>query len=130
MNSTETLFNWLKRILIVHLLAVVAQAVTSGTFMSGNHAAVGAHVLVSRILLGICLLQIAVTIILRRRGGCPNWALISAFAILVFEGLEIYFGVRRELILHVPLALGIYGGIMRQAFWAIREVRTGREASL
>ncbi len=130
MNPSGTLFKWLSRILILHLLLVAAQAFIAGSFMSGNDAAVFFHALVARLIFGICVLQIAVTILLRRRGGCPNWVLVSAFAILICEVIEMYCGVRRILTMHIPLALGIYGGIMRQGFWAIRESRSPKEATL
>jgi len=130
MNPSGTLFKWLSRILILHLLLVAAQALIAGSFMSGNDAALLFHALVARLILGICVLQIVVTILLRRRGGCPNWVLVSAFAILICEAIEIYSGMRRGLVLHIPLALGIYGGIMRQGFWAIRESRSAKEVTL
>lgn len=128
-KSKRSLFDWLKRILVIHLLAVVAQAGIAGMFMSGNDGAVAVHVLVAKLVLGICILQIAVTVVLRRRGECPNWVLASALAILLFEGTEVYFGVQRVLVLHIPIAFGIFGGIMRQAFWAIRETRPAKEVT-
>lgn len=130
MNSSGTLFKGLSRILILHLLLVAAQAFIAGSFMSGHDAAVLVHSLVARLILVTCVLQIAITILLHHRGGCPNWVLLSAFAILVCEVIQIYCGMRRSLVLHIPLALGIFGGIMSQVFWAIRESRSAKEVTL
>jgi hypothetical protein len=50
-------------------------------------------------------------------------------AILLAEVLETYSGYRGILVLHVPLAMGIFGGIMRQLFWAVRGTRLRRPPS-
>ena len=104
-GETKGILRLLRGVLSIHLLAVIAQAVAA-----------------------ICLLQIAITALLRVRSGCPTWMLISAIAILLAEVLETYSGYRGILVVHVPLAMGIFGGVMRQLFWAVRETRSANEA--
>jgi hypothetical protein len=60
--------------------------------------------------------------------GCTvNSGAISVIAILLAEVLETYSGYRGILVVHVPLAMGIFGGIMRQLFWAVRGARSANE---
>jgi hypothetical protein len=126
-GETRAVLSVLRMVLLIHLLAVVAQATLAGMFLSGSGMALLLHEMTARGLVGICLLQIAITVLLRVRGGCPAWVLISAIAILLAEMLETYSGYRGLLAVHVPLALGIFGGIMRQLFWAVRGTRSANE---
>jgi hypothetical protein len=126
-GEIRAVLSLLRLVLLIHLLAVVTQATLAGMFLSGSGVALSLHQMTARALVGICLFQIAITVLLRARGGCPTWVLISAIAILLAEVLEIYSGYRGILAVHVPLALGIFGGIMRQLFWAVRGTRSANE---
>jgi hypothetical protein len=121
--TNSIVFKLLRVIIPAHLLTVVLQATWAGSFMSGNMIAVTLHELTARILIGLCLLQIVAAAYLRVRQVCPRWILVSAIGILLAEVIETYSGYRHILVLHVPLAIGIFGGIMRQFFWAMREAR-------
>jgi len=127
-GETKGVLSLLRAVLLIHLLAVTAQAMFAGMFLSGSGMALSWHEMTARAVVGICLLQIAITVLLRIRGGCPTWVPISAIGILLAEALETYSGYRGMLVLHVPLALGIFGGIMRQLFWAIREAGLANRA--
>jgi hypothetical protein len=129
-DSTVNFFNLLRVVLIVHLLSVIAQAAFAGMFLSGSDTAVSLHEITARVLVVICLLQIAITALLKVRGRCPAWVLPYAITILLAEIFETYTGQRRILVLHVPLAILIFGGIMRQLFWAVGTERATQEASL
>jgi hypothetical protein len=122
-GETKGGLSLLRVVLLIHLLAVIAQATLAGMFLSGSGVALSRHEMTGRAVVGICLLQIAITVLLRVRGECPTWVLISAIAILLAEVLETYSGYRGILVVHVPLAMGIFGGIMRQLFWAVRGTR-------
>jgi hypothetical protein len=126
-GETKAVLSLLRVVLLIHLLAVITQGTLAGMFLSGSGTALSLHEMTARALMGICLLQIAITVLLRARGGCPAWLLISAIAILLAEVLETYSGYRGILAVHVPLALGIFGGIMRQLFWAVRGTRPAKE---
>ncbi len=119
-SETKGILSVLRVVLLIHLLAVLAQGTLAGMFLSGSGVALSLHEMTARGLVGICLLQIAITVLLRARGGCPTWVLISGIGILLAEVLETYSGYRGILAIHVPLALGIFGGIMRQLFWVVR----------
>ncbi len=121
-NNTTSVFGALRLTLLVHLLTIIAQAMFAGMLLSGNGTAAELHALTARVLVGVGLLQIGLTVSLRIRGGCQAWVLFSAVGILLAEVLETWAGYHRILVLHVPLAIGIFGGIMRQLFWAMREV--------
>ena len=126
-GETKGILSLLRGVLSIHLLAVIAQATLAGMFLSGSGTALSWHEMTARALAGICVLQIATTGLLRVRGVCPTWMLISAIAILLTEVLETYSGYRGILVVHVPLAMGIFGGVMRQLLWAVRGTRSGNE---
>jgi hypothetical protein len=126
-GETKTVLSVLRVVLLIHLLAVIAQATLAGMFISGSGVALSWHEMTARGLVGICLLQIVIMVLLRVRGGCSTWMVISATAILLAEVLETYSGYRGILAVHVPLALGIFGGIMRQLFWALRGTHSANE---
>jgi hypothetical protein len=129
-NNTSKLLGSLRSVLVIHLFTVVSLGALAGMFLSGNDTAVALHEITGRFLVGICLLQITLTALLRARGVCPAWVLPYAIGILIAELLETYAGYRRILALHVPLAILIFGGIMRQLFWAIGTVRASKEVQL
>jgi hypothetical protein len=126
-GETKGILSLLRGVLSIHLLAVIAQATLAGMFLSGSGTALSRHEMTARALAAICLLQIATTVLLRVRSGCPTWMLISAVAILLAEVLETYSGYRGILVVHVPLAMGIFGGTMRQLFWAVRGRHSANE---
>jgi hypothetical protein len=129
-SNTSKLLGPLRSVLVIHLLTVICLGTLAGMFLSGNATALALHEIGSRFLVGICLIQIVLTALLRMRGGSPAWLLPFAIGILVAELLETYAGYRRVLILHVPLAILIFGGIMRQLFWAVGTVSASREVEL
>jgi hypothetical protein len=126
-SETRAVLRVLRLVLWIHLLTVIVQATLAGMFLSGSGMALSLHEMTARALVGICLFQIAITVFLIARGGCPAWVLISTIAILLAEVLETYSGYRGILAVHVPLALAIFGGIMRQLFWAVRGTRSAHE---
>ena len=93
-GETKGILSLLRGVLSIHLLAVIAQATLAGMFLSGSGTALSWHEMTARALAAICMLQIATTGLLRVRGGCPTWMLISAIAILLAEVLETYSGYR------------------------------------
>jgi hypothetical protein len=127
-GEAKGVLSLLRVVLLIHMLAVTAQATLAGMFLSGSGMALLRHEMTARAVVGICLLQIAITVLLRVRGGCPTWMPISSIAVLLAEVLETYSGYRGILVLHVPLALGIFGGIMRQLFWAVRGAGSANRA--
>jgi hypothetical protein len=129
-NDSVRPLSLLRAVLLAHLLTVLTQGVLAGMFLSGNDTAVALHEITGRAVVGICLLQIVITIFLRARGWCPAWLLLYAIGILFAEVLETYTGYRRILVLHVPLAILIFGGIMRQLFWAVGTARLTKQASI
>jgi hypothetical protein len=129
-SNASKLLGPLSSVLVIHLLIVVSLGALAGMFLSGNDTAVAFHEIGSRVLLGICLLQIMLTVLLRAGGRCPPWVLFSAIGILIAEMLETYAGYQRVLILHVPLAILIFGGIMRQLSWTVGAARASKEVAL
>jgi hypothetical protein len=125
--ETKQGLSLLRVVLVIHLLAVLTQGTLAGMFLSGSGMALSWHAMTARALVGLCLIQIALTVLLRVRGACPTWLPVAAIAVLLAEVLETYSGYRGILAVHVPLALGIFGGIMRQLFWVVRGTRSANE---
>lgn len=128
-STASKLLGALRSVLAIHLLTVVFLGALAGMFLSGNDTAVALHEIASRVLVVVCLVQIALTVLLRARHACPAWMLPSAIGILIAELVEIYAGYQRILILHVPLAILIFGGIMRHLFWAVGTARASEETT-
>ena len=124
------LIGLLRGVLAIHLLTVVSLGALAGMFLSGTDTAVALHELFGRFLVGICLIQITLTALLRARQMCPIWLLPNAIGIFIAELLETYAGYHQILVLHVPLAILIFGGIMRQSFWAMGTARPSKEETL
>jgi hypothetical protein len=127
-NLTSPAIRLLRLIIPINLLTVLLQAVWAGSFMSGNDTAVTLHLLTARVLIGLSMVQIGAAVYLRVRRECPPSIVASTIGVLLAEIIEIYSGYKHILVLHVPLAIGIFGGIMRQLFWVMREAKTAKAA--
>jgi hypothetical protein len=111
---------FLRIVLIVHVIGVLALAVFAGQFLSGVDGAVYRHEVAGWSVLALCLLQIAIAVSLRiPRGGTLPFAVWSALTFLA-EALQAGTGYGRFLEVHVPLGMLILGSIAAQLVWLLR----------
>ena len=121
---------WLLRaVLTAHLLAVLAQPVLAGYYLTGDMDAIGWHATVGSTLAAVALLVIAAAVgyVLVRRG---SWWL-PAVAVLLFlaDGFQIGMGYERALEIHMPLGVAIVVGSVLLVGWSWTPVRArAREA--
>ncbi|MGH9558441.1 MAG: hypothetical protein ACRD30_04310 [Bryobacteraceae bacterium] len=98
------------------MLAIFVQAVFAGEFLSGQDGPVFFHEFTGFVILGICLVQIA----LAAFSGSP-WLAISTVFIFLAEGLQVGTGFARFLGVHIPLAIAVFGAVIWQTLWVFRK---------
>jgi len=104
----------LRLVLVCHALAVLAQSVFAGQFLSGSDAHVRFHELTGWVVLGISATQILVGSLLMRSGIASLWLVFGSIFIFLGEGLQIGTGYGRFLNVHVPLGVILFGAISWQ----------------
>ena len=131
---------WMKTyrtVVLINLLVIFVQFGFAGRMLAGSITAVVIHGFTGVLLVLIALVQVALSIVLKVKSIGPTWLVGANAGIIVAVAIEAVCGHFHYLALHVPLALGIFAGVMRQLFWAMREtasasrrpMRTGAAAS-
>jgi hypothetical protein len=69
-------------------------------------------------------------IALRVKAGCPVWVPVASGGLLAAEIVEFAAGHFHNVALHVPLGVAIFGGVLRQLFWATREATDATAATM
>jgi len=105
---------WIRRIVLMNLGLVALQALSAGFFMSGYGRAVTIHADVAGALLLGVLAQAAAAILLWRRRRVPAWMARAGVGLLLIMVLQVGAGYTRRYWLHVPIGVGLFGGLMRQ----------------
>jgi hypothetical protein len=121
---------WMKTyrtVVLINLLLIFAQFGFAGQMLSGRYTAIATHGFTGVLLVLIALVQAALSIVLKAKGIGPTWLVGANVGIIVAVTTEAVCGHFHYLALHVPLALGIFAGVMRQLFWAMRETHAARE---
>ncbi len=93
----------LRSVLVLHACALLAQPSLAGEFLSGTDAAVRFHELLGWGILGLCSIQVVLTMVGIRTGAGTYWLTIGSALVLLAEGLQIGVGYGRFLRVHVPL---------------------------
>jgi hypothetical protein len=118
---------WMKTyrtVVLINLLLIFAQFGFAGQMLAGRSTAIAIHGFTGVLLVLIALVQAALSIVLKAKSIGPTWLVVANVGIIVAEAIEAVCGHFHYLALHVPLALGIFAGVMRQLFWAMRETPT------
>src|SRR5262249_60846055 len=91
------------------------QALSAGFLLSGSGRAIALHGIVALVLqLGV-LLQAVTAVVLWRRNSVPAWVAKISIGLLVLVFLQVGLGYRKQYWLHVPIGVGLFGGLIRQA---------------
>lgn len=95
----------LRVVLATHLLAVLAQPVLAGLYLTGDVDAIGWHGDVGSLLAALALLVVAAALsyVLAGRGGW--WVLAVAVLLFLADGYQIGAGFERALAIHIPLGV-------------------------
>jgi hypothetical protein len=105
------LIRWLA---VINLGFVALQALSAGFLLSGYGRAVMVHSVVALALQAGALIQAVSAVILWRRRRVPASVAGLSVGLFVMVLLQVGLGYQRQYWLHVPLGVGIFGGLMRQ----------------
>ena len=94
---------------------VALQAVSAGLFLSGVAAAPRLHAIGAVALQAGAFIQAVAAAVLWRRRRVPAAVATASIVLLVMVFLQAGFGFRRLFWLHVPIGVGLFGGLIRQA---------------
>lgn len=113
------LTSWaLRAVLSAHLLAVLAQPVLAGLYLTGDVDAIGWHATVGSTLAALALAVVVAAaghVLVRRRSW---WLLGAAVLLFLADGLQIGMGYERELEIHIPLGVAIVVASVLLAGWS------------
>jgi hypothetical protein len=105
---------WIRRLTIINLGLVALQPFSAGFLMSGFNYAATAHAVVANALQLGAIIQAVTAIVLWRRRCVPGWVAASGVALFGMVFLQVGLGYNREYWLHVPIGVGLLGGLTRQ----------------
>jgi hypothetical protein len=115
---------WMKTyrtVVLINLVVIFAQFSLAGQMLRGRVSAFTIHGFTGVLLVLIALVQAVLSMGLKAKSIGPTWLVLANVGIIVAEVIEAACGHFHYLAVHVPLALAIFGGVMRQLFWAVRE---------
>lgn len=116
-----------RAIVVFNVLVLFLQFVLAGQMIGGSDAAVNPHGATGLILILVAIVQTSVAIAMRRKGISPGWLIPTNVGIVFAEAIEAVCGHFRLVTVHVPLSVAIFGGVLRQLFWSVREASAERE---
>ena len=109
---------WLLRLAVTaRLVAVLAQPVLAGRYLTGDVDAITAHGAVGTALAALDLLVIAAAALYVTGGRGALWVLPAAVLLFLAVGLQIGMGFARQLGVHVPLGVGIVTASVLLTAW-------------
>ncbi|WP_433275652.1 hypothetical protein ACQPZA_31145 [Pseudonocardia xinjiangensis] len=102
----------------VHALAVLAQPVLAGLFLTGDVDAIGVHGLIGSLLILAAMVVIAVALAYVLGGRGRLWILPVAVLLFLADAFQVTAGYARQLELHIPLGVAIVVVSVLLAAWA------------
>ena len=106
---------WIRRLVVINLGLVGLQALSAGLLMSGYGRAIAVHAIVAVVLQVGALIQAIAAVVLWRRRRAPAWVARISIGLFVIVSLQTGLGFRKLFWLHVPIGVGLFGGLTRQA---------------
>ncbi|TWF78660.1 hypothetical protein FHX44_114583 [Pseudonocardia hierapolitana] len=109
---------WTLRFLLTgHLVAVLAQPVLAGRYLTGDVDAMKAHGLIGSLMALVAMVLIAGALAYVVGGRGRLWVLPVMVLLFLAEGFQIGMGYSRQLHLHVPLGVAIVVAAVLLAAW-------------
>jgi hypothetical protein len=108
----------LRTLLTLFLLAVLAQPLLAGRFLTGDIDAIGVHGLIGSLLALGALIVIGATVAYVLGGRGRLWVLPVSVLLFLAVGFQIGAGYARQLELHVPLGVTIVVTSVLFTAWA------------
>jgi len=106
---------WIQWLVGTNLGLVALQAVSAGFFLSGYQRAMPIHAIVAVVLQLGALIQAAAAVVLWRQRRVPAWIAGLSIGLFVVLLLQVGLGYRKQYWLHVPIGVGMFGWLTRQA---------------
>ena len=107
----------LRFLLTAHLVAVLAQPVLAGLFLTGDVDAIEVHGLVGSLLALVAMSLVAGALAYVVGGRGRLWVLPVTVLLFLVEGFQIGVGHSRALEVHVPLGVAIVVAAVLLAAW-------------
>ncbi|MER5650482.1 hypothetical protein [Streptosporangium sp. NPDC002524] len=107
----------------LHLVTVLGQAVIAGMFVTGQVDLLAHHNLGAMITTALVGLQLIAAITLWRPGRGPLWPLGVSLLQLVLVNAQIVLGQERQVAMHIPLAMVVFGMAVSMTAWTWRGQR-------
>lgn len=107
----------LRLLLTLHLVAVLAQPVLAGRFLTGDIDAIAAHGLVGNLLAVSGLLLVVLTLLYALAGRGRLWVVPAGVMLFLAIGIQVGAGYSRDLALHVPLGVAVVVASVLLAVW-------------
>lgn len=107
----------IRSLVFMNFALVAVQPVSAGFFLSGYGHAVTLHRAVALALQVGTLGQAVTAVVLWRLGRIPARVAAMSTALLVVVFLQNGLGYTKRFWLHVPIGVGLFGGLIRQAAW-------------
>jgi len=101
-------------LVLINLGLVAVQALSAGFLLSGYGIALAIHADVALALQLGALVQAIAAVILWRRRRVPAWVAGASIGLFVIMFLQIGLGYSKRYWLHVPIGVGLFGGLIRQ----------------
>jgi hypothetical protein len=108
---------------IAQAILFIVQAAFAGSLLAGSAEASRMHELTAKVLVLLAIFQCGAAIALRVKRDAPPSIVVTSVLLVLAEVLEFAAGHFHQVALHVPLGVGIFGGALRQLFWAIEATR-------
>ncbi|MFC3999612.1 hypothetical protein ACFOVU_27105 [Nocardiopsis sediminis] len=113
----------LRGTLIVATLQILAQAVLAGAFSTGDVRMLIVHANNGDFLTVVQLLTVIASVGLWWRGRGPAWPILLSVVLLVATEVQKYFGYVKNVLVHIPLGVLLFGATLVLLIWALAPLR-------
>lgn len=107
-----------RAIVTAHCTLILVQAALAGRYLSGGFDTISIHGANARLVMLLGVAQAIAAALLWRPGRGPAWPLGASLLICFADVMQIGAGFSRELGLHVPLGVTLFGATIAMTGWA------------
>jgi hypothetical protein len=105
---------------VLHALAVLAQPVLAGSYLSGDVDALTIHSINANVASGFGVFQLVAAIVFVWKGRGRQWAIWTSLGIALAEEVQIGLGFEGLLAAHIPLGVSIVALQILLTVWLFR----------